>query len=63
MSANRPLTVSLPLGLFSTATMSVPENPLEISSTRVPLDRELLDMPNIGLEQDLSWDDGSAHSE
>jgi hypothetical protein len=64
MRSIRPLTVSLPLGLFSSATMSMPMNPLEMSSTRVPLDRALLDMPNVvpetdGLEDDIDWDDGS----
>jgi len=45
--------------------MSVPANPLEISSTRVPLDPKLLDMPNVGTDMDelnegISSDEESA---
>jgi hypothetical protein len=42
------ITISFPLGLFGNATMNVPPaNPLEEPATRFPLDRELLDMPNV----------------
>ena len=65
MTKTRPLTVSLPLGLFGSATMSVLEpNSIEHLSVPFPLDRELLDMPAIatgtdGLNDDIYWDDGS----
>jgi hypothetical protein len=65
MTPNRPITMSLPLGLFSTATWSAPLPPFaELTPDSLPLDRELLDMPTIafgteGLNDDIYWDDGS----
>jgi hypothetical protein len=65
MTSNSTITVSLPLGLFSCATISAPLP--KISRTEpfpFPLDRELLDMPAVipetdGLEDDLFWEDDS----
>ena len=47
----RPLTVSLPLGLFGSAMMSVPPDLRELPS------RELLDMPIVAPETDEPDDD------
>jgi hypothetical protein len=41
------ITVSFPLGLFGYATMNVPTHPAEDSSISLPVNRELLDMPNM----------------
>jgi hypothetical protein len=67
MTTNRPITTFFPLGLFCNATWSLAPrySPPEIESVPLPLDRELLDMPVIasgtdGLDDDNSWDDGSA---
>ncbi len=40
------ITVSFPLGLFGSATMNVPAVS-GAEEVRLPLDRELLDMPNV----------------
>jgi hypothetical protein len=65
MHANRPLIMSLPLGLFSNATISgpLPKIPKK-DTTLFPLDRALLDMPAIAtdgesdtLTDDLYWKD------
>jgi hypothetical protein len=45
----KSITVSFPLGLFGNATMNVPEDAHEPEETvmSLPMDRELLDMPNV----------------
>ena len=64
MSTKRPLSLSLPIGLFSTANMS---RLLTVATPeRLPrhltLHRELLDMPIVtpetdGLNEDLYWEE------
>lgn len=64
MSSTRPLTVSLPLGLFSSANMTrltTVASP-ERLPTNLILHRELLDMPTVtpemdGLDDSRSWDE------
>ncbi|HEV3272256.1 MAG TPA: hypothetical protein VGZ93_08770 [Candidatus Methylacidiphilales bacterium] len=66
MSSKCPITLSLPIGLFGTVTMSVPQSsPAEIPLPSFPINRELLDMPAVGpgtdgLDDDLYWNDESA---
>ncbi len=44
----KSITVSFPLGLFGNATMMVPEvAETKEPATDLPMDRELLDMPNV----------------
>ena len=67
MSPNRPLTMSLPIGLFSSATLTAPVEPpakAEVEADAFPFERELLDMPTFipemeGLDEDIYWDDGA----
>ena len=49
MMPNPTNTVSLLMNTFFTDTVPSggPANPLEASSTQVPISRELLDMPNV----------------
>ena len=61
----KTITVSFPLGLFGNATMNVPETAsIEEPVMVLPLDRELLDMPNVipeteGADQSFYFDDVS----
>lgn len=43
----KTITVSFPLGLFGSATMNIPEVATMEPMKVLPIDRELLDMPNI----------------
>jgi hypothetical protein len=48
MTYKSPITVSFPLGLFNSATMNVPPaDAIEEKPITLPMDRELIDMPNI----------------
>jgi hypothetical protein len=63
MSPNRPITMSLPLGLFSAATLSAPlPRSSKADTTLFLLDRKLLDMPTVTPDSDdskeeLTWED------
>jgi hypothetical protein len=55
------ITVSFPLGLFGYATMNVPTYPKDETSATLPVNRELLDMPNMipdmdGVDDDYNLD-------
>jgi len=44
----KSITVSFPLGLFGSATMNIPETAVIPEPVMaLPMDRELLDMPNV----------------
>jgi hypothetical protein len=62
MSPDQILTVSVPLAFFSAATVNALSKSTQTPSIFFPLNRELLDMPNVipdlsGSDQDMPFED------